>query len=795
MNASSLRSLFGCLLVTALPWPSLAQRANEPVAGAQGGTAGPEVVIALEEFVVQTTRDVGYFSSNTAALRLNTPIKELPMSISVLNQEYFEDVNRNDIDELLIFSASVNPDQTASNISFYIRGMPAGTGEGGNRNNTRITGFQDTAGVERIEILKGPAGLIQGISQPGGSVNVIGMRAKLRNEQRVGFQTGSYDSYRALFDTNRVFGRTFAARLNYQWRQDGALLRNRYDRTKTWNFNAIWHPWTRTELELDVQHVRRDEMAGLGSISALSTAVVNNNTANMGRVPLLVLWDLPRDFNVLDRSTVNMRNHTLPTLTWRQSWTDSLKTSYLLNHQWRSQGGVHRQLALNTNNRTLPTNWLSSRGNETRNWNHQFQAVCDFEIGPVKNKLSGYFAYSETYNDFYRWEDALMGPDGQPLLEPNGNPRRNDVVYPVTADLVISRPANLNLVRFRQLRHDNFYNIVGNVVHQGEVATPAGRFLTLLGINRTGTGANGPEPGVMGYNNTPGNSAKQFRATNYHNLPSGGVVFSPRGNVQIWAAKIQSIPGLGLTRDSFNEILPLRRAENEEVGLRLQLLDERIFLTATYFDLNEVNRPVTDPTRIRANSQDVNGRLATDPGFDRNNLAPNSPLGDLVPSGIFGSRGLELEAIIAWGRTLTLRAEYAYIDAAVRRDTDPTLVGQRDNGAVEHAFTFVGRYTVNSGPLKGLYVGPALRVSSERYNRIAMGNVLGTLEIPHPGMRRVDLFGGYRFNLGDRRDLRIQLNVDNVLRDKRYVGVQPGVLRPYEFRNPTTWRLSADLFF
>jgi len=162
--------------------------------------------VELGTFVVTTNKDRGYTSTHTAALRLNTELKYLPLPVTVLNSEYIDDLNRDNMRDLLFYTAAFNPDQGGS-----MRGLSSDAGESATRNNSGFRGYQDAASIERIEILKGPAGLIYGLSQPGGRVNVFGIKASSRNASQVSVQAGSYDSYRTMLDANRAFGSTFAA--------------------------------------------------------------------------------------------------------------------------------------------------------------------------------------------------------------------------------------------------------------------------------------------------------------------------------------------------------------------------------------------------------------------------------------------------------------------------------------------------------------------------------------------------------------------------------------------------------
>ena len=63
-----------------------------------------------------------------------------------------------------------------------------------------------TAGIERIEVLKGPSSVLYGRAEPGGIVNVVTKKALPEFAANLAFQTGSFDFYRALADVGGPIG-------------------------------------------------------------------------------------------------------------------------------------------------------------------------------------------------------------------------------------------------------------------------------------------------------------------------------------------------------------------------------------------------------------------------------------------------------------------------------------------------------------------------------------------------------------------------------------------------------------
>lgn len=751
----------------------------------------------LTTFVVSTDKDRGYTSTHTAALRLNTELKYLPLPVSVLNSEYINDLNRDNMRDLLLYTAAFNPDQGGA-----MRGLSADAGEGATRNNSGYRGYQDAASIERMEILKGPAGLIYGLSQPGGRVNVFGLKASFRDAYQASLQVGSYDSYRALVDTNRAFGRTFAARARVMYRHEGFFTDNSHAVTRSYNFNALWRPWRRTEVELDWHHVNRDEQGLSRSVNGYALVNVDRNTARSARVPFAALYGAPLSFNSNSEEIPSIQDLTIPTLTWRQSWTDNLDTLVQVNHQWRWQWNLAGDTAV-THNATAPfltSDWEDRGGDAVRTWDVQVQAAYRFQTGPISNKLSAYAVESENYTDFIRYYDAQVTPAGQLVRNAAGQTLRRSRQTPIPVNNFeafqpIRFPSDLRLEFFDSHRFGNTKGRVANLLYQGDFKTPVGSFNALAGVNYVKSQANGPAPGVTGYTTRQTGVTVTTLEANSDAAWSGGLVYSPRPNIQLYAANTRAVPSITVSRNSFGDILPLESSENKELGLRVQLLNERVLVTAAYFDTTVGNRIVTDPSLININSRDVNGRLALDPGFDRTRLAPNSSLGDRIAAGEYSSEGFEVEVNVNVSRNVIVKFEYLDVDAGVSADPNPTRIGLRDNGFTPRTFTAVGKYLFTDGPLKGLSLGGAGRFTDDRFLREDLGAPVGVRDLWRPGARRVDFFGQYRFRLREKYWLSAQVNVDNVTKDSRYIGVQAVTLAPYEFRDPRTWRLTVGLEF
>ncbi|ARP93304.1 hypothetical protein CAL15_02215 [Bordetella genomosp. 13] len=174
--------------------------------------ANPGAVIGLPAVVVTgaALRDATSEGADSYAAPLVTvggktavPVMELPNSVSVITRQRIEDQNLQSAEEALaqVTGVTVTPwDGTSSQIrsrGYFLEpsydGVPA-------FNGLNATQQYDLAMFDRIEVLRGPAGLFQGSGQPGGTVNFVRKRAPSDFSGSAALTYGSWNDKRAEAD-------------------------------------------------------------------------------------------------------------------------------------------------------------------------------------------------------------------------------------------------------------------------------------------------------------------------------------------------------------------------------------------------------------------------------------------------------------------------------------------------------------------------------------------------------------------------------------------------------------------
>lgn len=176
------------------------QLAPEP---SDAAPAQPNIV-TLAEFQVETTAERGYRAdSSVSASRIKLPIQQTPVFLQVITRDFIEDTGSMNVMDLTRYASGVNSAGEVGTVGerFTARGFGAflirnGFSQG---NEGYIT---DATTIDRLEIAKGPSGVIYGQSTPGGVLNILSRRPSFdgRTTGSFGLKVGQYNYYRTELD-------------------------------------------------------------------------------------------------------------------------------------------------------------------------------------------------------------------------------------------------------------------------------------------------------------------------------------------------------------------------------------------------------------------------------------------------------------------------------------------------------------------------------------------------------------------------------------------------------------------
>ncbi len=223
-------------------------------------------VVVLSPFVVDASKDEGYRATSTlAGSRINTPLKDVAQSITVVTKEFMTDISAVSINDVLAFTANTegtrdfNPaplslgspsDQAASNPngSNRIRGLAAADLTRdyfytiGNYN-----GF-DSYNLDEVTVNRGPNSILAGLGSPAGIINFSPQLASVaRSFGDTSLRYGSFGDKRATINYNSAIAPdVFAIRLAAEWSDKGFKQNPAYNKDKRLYLATTYQPWKKT---------------------------------------------------------------------------------------------------------------------------------------------------------------------------------------------------------------------------------------------------------------------------------------------------------------------------------------------------------------------------------------------------------------------------------------------------------------------------------------------------------------------------------------------------------------------
>ncbi|NJR48108.1 MAG: TonB-dependent siderophore receptor [Hyellaceae cyanobacterium CSU_1_1] len=175
----------------------------------QGVTARQTPDEEIEVIVTGEAAEDGYnVEDTTVGTRTDTPLRDIPQSIQVVPEQVLEEQQVNTLNEAVKNVPGAT--QTAPNYipgfaGFTIRGFSVGDfGPNVTKNglSTRLPAGTTAifSNVERVEILRGPASVLFGDGDPGGTVNIVTKRPLRDPFYSVEATVGSYNFYGGAID-------------------------------------------------------------------------------------------------------------------------------------------------------------------------------------------------------------------------------------------------------------------------------------------------------------------------------------------------------------------------------------------------------------------------------------------------------------------------------------------------------------------------------------------------------------------------------------------------------------------
>ena len=224
------------------------------------------------------------------ATKSKTPIIEIPQSISVITDQQMRDRGIHGIEQAVWFTAGAQGGAYGSDSrsdwllvrgftpARYLDGLALADGSG-----TGITRIEPY-GLERVEVLKGPASVNYGAMPPGGMVNYVSKRPTENTLREVEVQLGTFGLRQAAFDFSGKLNDsgTLLYRLTGLARNSDDVVDYVHDDRYFFAPAITWKPNDANQLTVLARYQESNTVAGGGFLPAEGTLLPNPN----GKIPI-----------------------------------------------------------------------------------------------------------------------------------------------------------------------------------------------------------------------------------------------------------------------------------------------------------------------------------------------------------------------------------------------------------------------------------------------------------------------------------------------------------------------------
>ena len=486
---------------------------------------------------------------SSSATKTDTPLSEIPQAISVVPAQVLEDLNTTRIDRALDFAGGVSRQNNFGGLTLYgysVRGFTTGElYKNGFAVNRGSYSAPDASGIERIEVLKGPAASLYGRGDPGGMINIVTKKPQTEAFTRFTASAGSWDRYRTSLDVNTPLNEdgSLLSRVNL------ALEDNQSFRDHVGSERQIISPSFSWQISPDTRVLLESEFSRTESVFDRGIPAFDNQLGSVQRSTFL---GEPNDGEIHNNNQMIQ-----------------LSLEHLLSDTWKLRLANHYAQGTLQGDSSEPSRLIGSevsRFYRQRNfeWNNsitQAELHGDFSVGSWRHQPLIGLEY-ENYRNSQKYPQSVTSLGyGQDIYNPVYGQPKPAIVNPndffehvesyslnlqdqITFSERLNGLLGVRLERFEQTALNRSTG-VSNEQHK-EVATPRAGLLYQLT----------PQVGVFA------NASTSFKP---NGISGQGTVFKPE-------------KGIGY-----------------ETGLKLDLFDSRLGATVALFQIDKENVLTADP--------------------------------------------------------------------------------------------------------------------------------------------------------------------------------------------------------
>lgn len=617
-----------------------------------------------------TTEGSGSYTTSEATIgKGEQEIRRIAQAVSVVTRKQMDDRNVATIEDALEDAPGISLYDSPMGARYiYSRGSLVDTtqydGVARTTYYSQANSFsEDMAAFDRVEVLRGAAGLLQGVGNPGATVNMVRKRPLDTRQLSVTQDIGSYQNYRTELDATGPINDDGSVR--------GRIVGSFNDR----------------EYFTDIGKSRNIFLYGIleGDISDDTTVAFGGSYKHRTSTPCF--YGLP---HYSDGSDIGLPRDTCLGQKWNSWDTDQVSlfadATHEINENWK---------------------WKTS----VDYWHEQHDVKYEFSDGAINpitltgsNMYAGIFDMETSNVAFDSYLDGKVDLFG----------RTHEVIFGASANRLVSNNdfsiAALGIAQdvFNPIsipEVDNSY-IIANRYRGGNTRTTIQQ-QALYGMTRLSI--TDPLTVILGgrlswYKNTQDDrdtglqSAAPYQEKGVF-TPYAGIVYDLDNDWSVYASYTDIFQPQNYV-NAAGQVLDPILGDNYEVGIKGSMLDGRVNTSVSLFRGTTENRPVFDEVNYPCGS---------------------SPDGECyIAGGKVRTQGIELEASGELFSNFQLAASYTYTHKKVLEGIDDITF--RPTYTPDHLVKLWGEYSFTED-LEGLTLGGGVRFQSETSRTVGTAKV------------------------------------------------------------------------
>ncbi|WP_418184952.1 TonB-dependent siderophore receptor [Aliarcobacter vitoriensis] len=600
----------------------------------------------LDDVSVNTGRngsaEAGYLTENITGVGLwgKRSLQDTPYSMNIIAEDLIENVQANSMAQIF----KMNPltqdggDRPTGNYVTVIRGF--------NSNNAVVNGmpladfysFTTMEDLERVETISGATGFLYGGGRVGGAVNYVTKKPTLEDKRSISLGNYGGEQYYGHLDLSGQIDdkNIFGYRINALY-QDGDSVNNIGKEQKFVSLSFDYKPTDNFTMDLNYAHRKLERTNQKLSISLSDKDSIR---------PII---DTSKNYSPDWNKTTETNDRFMPSIKWDINDIFTFRSSFIYEKSDSKTKGDTLAYIRADGLYDIENTKYSNQPDEFENYAGNIYLDSKFETLGINHLLT--VGYSENYykysiaRNWFEYEDFY----GIPLNEIKNLPIPNAIID------------NSEIIPSAKTQYKNI--LIGDDIVFND------KWSALVGFNYAT---------VIQTNYSDGEESSKYDKSEF--TPTLSLMYKPFDYLTTYVTYIESLEQgiiVGTQFSNANEVLPPLVSKQYEVGLKYNLLDDKLLLTSALFRIEKANQ------------------------YSDNAI----PKPKYVQDGEQIHQGVELTLTGKVTDNLTLFGGGTFMDIEVEKSNDKTLEGKKPTNAAskmaklyaEYNLPFISGLTVTGG--------------------------------------------------------------------------------------------------